>query len=72
MPRIGRIKFSETDAWYHLHARIAGHKGDYCLSEGGPMRRLIQLIEHYSAIYFCEVAAFCVLGSHYLCAAAHK
>ena len=29
------------------------------------MRRLIQLIEHYSAIYFCEVAAFCVLGSHY-------
>jgi len=29
------------------------------------MRRLIQTIEHYSAIYFCEVAAFCVMGNHY-------
>jgi REP element-mobilizing transposase RayT len=26
---------------------------------------LVQLIEHFSAIYFCEVAAFCILGNHY-------
>ncbi|RLE29324.1 MAG: hypothetical protein DRJ61_14825 [Acidobacteria bacterium] len=65
MPRIGRIKFSNGDAWYHLYSRIAGHKGEYPLSEPGPTRRLVGLIEHYSAIYFCEVAAFCVLGNHY-------
>jgi len=29
------------------------------------MRRLIQTIEHFSAIYFCETAAFCVMGNHY-------
>jgi REP element-mobilizing transposase RayT len=29
------------------------------------VRRLIQLIKHFSAIYFCEVAAFCVMGNHY-------
>ena len=65
MPRIGRIKFSNSDAWYHLYSRIAAHKGEYPLSEVAPTRRLIDLIKHYSAIYFCEVAAFCVMGNHY-------
>ena len=65
MPRVGRIKFNENDAWYHLYSRIAAHKGEYPLSEPAPMRRLIQIIEHFSAIYFCEVAAFCVMGNHY-------
>lgn len=65
MPRIGRMKFPETDAWYHLCSRIAAHRGVYPLSEAVPTRRLIQTIEHFSAIYFCEVAAFCVMGNHY-------
>lgn len=65
MARIGRVKFNESDAWYHLCSRVAAHKGVYPLSEPAPMRRLIQIIEHYSAIYFCEVAAFCVMGNHY-------
>ncbi len=65
MARVARMKFSETDAWYHLYSRIAAHKGDYCLSEATPTRRLIDLIEHFSSIYFCEVAAFCVMGNHY-------
>ena len=29
------------------------------------MRRLIQIVEHYSTIYFCDVASFCVMGNHY-------
>jgi putative transposase len=65
MPRIGRVKSTETDAWYHLYSRIAAHKGVYPLSEAVPTRRLIDLIKHFSTIYFCEVAAFCVMGNHY-------
>ena len=65
MPRIGRVKFTETDAWYHLYSRIAAHKGVYPLSESVPTRRLVDLIKHFSSIYFCEVAAFCVMGNHY-------
>lgn len=65
MPRIGRLKFPQKDAWYHLYSRVAAYKGDYPLLDAVPMRRLIETIRHYSAIYFCEVAAFCVMGNHY-------
>jgi len=65
MARKTRFKFNETDAWYHLYSRIAAHRGVYPLSGAVPTRRLIGLIDHFSAIYFCEVAAFCVMGSHY-------
>ncbi len=65
MTRIGRIKFTETDAWYHLYSRVAAHKGVYPLLHAVPMRRLIKTIEHFSAIYFCDPAAFCVMGNHY-------
>ncbi len=65
MPRIGRLKYPENDAWYHLYSRVAAFRGEYPLSEAVPMRRLLQTIEHYSAIYFCEAAAFCIMGSHY-------
>ena len=65
MPRFGRLKYTETDAWYHLYSRVAAHKGENPLSEAVPMRRLIQTIEHSSAIYFCEVAALCVMGSRH-------
>ncbi|MFV2073340.1 MAG: hypothetical protein ACC742_11910, partial [Thermoanaerobaculales bacterium] len=66
------MKYSEQDSWYHLHSRIAGHRGEYPLAEATPTRRLIETIEHFSRIYFCEVAGFSVMGNHYLCAAAHK
>ncbi len=65
MPRIGRLKFTQTDAWYHLYSRVAAFKGEYPLLEAVPMHRLIDTIRHFSAIYFCEVAAFCVMGNHY-------
>ena len=72
MARVARFKVSNQDAWYHLHSRIAGCRGEYPLSEKLPTRKLIELIEHFSKIYFCSVAAFSVMGSHFLCAAAHK
>ena len=65
MSRIPRLKVEHDDGWYHLCSRIAAHKGEYPLSERAPMRRLLQIVEHYSQIYFCEVAAFCVMGNHY-------
>ncbi len=65
MPRIGRLKPTGADAWYHLYGRVTAYKGEYPLLEAVPMRRLIDTIRHYSAIYFCEVAAFSVMGNHY-------
>jgi len=65
MARVARIKFSEEDAWYHLHSRIACHQGEFPLSEATPTRRLIDTIEHFSKIYYCEVSAFSVMGNHY-------
>ncbi len=65
MPRTARMKDMELGAWYHIHSRIAGHAGEYPLSAAAPTRRLLEIIEHYSRIYFCEVAAFSVMGNHY-------
>jgi REP element-mobilizing transposase RayT len=65
MARVARLKYSEQDAWYHLHSRIAGREGEFPLSEAVPTRRLIETIEHFSRVYFCEVAAFSVMGNHY-------
>jgi len=65
MARLARIKFSDRDTWYHLYSRIAGHRGEYPLLEGIARRRLIETIKHFSTIYFCDVAAFSVMGNHY-------
>jgi REP element-mobilizing transposase RayT len=65
MARVARVKFSDQDAWYHLHNRIAGHQGEFPLSDPAPTRRLIETIRHFSRIYFCEVAGFTVMGNHY-------
>jgi len=62
---MARIKFTDRDAWYHLHCRVSGRRGEFPLSDAAPTRRLIETIEHFSRIYFCEVAAFCVMGNHY-------
>lgn len=65
MARLGRLKAKEADAWYHLYGRVAAFQGEYPLSDAAAMRRLMKTIEHYSAVYFCEVASFCVMGNHY-------
>ena len=65
MARLARFKVSDADAWYHMHSRIAGCRGEFPLSEQLPRRKLIELLQHYSKAYFCEIAAFSVMGSHY-------
>lgn len=65
MARVARLKFSGQDGWYHIHSRVAGCRGEYPLSSPAATRRLIEMIEHFSRVYFCEVAGFCVMGNHY-------
>ncbi|HHQ49025.1 MAG TPA: hypothetical protein ENK19_09120, partial [Acidobacteria bacterium] len=65
MARVARFKISGAEAWYHVHSHISGCRGEFPLSEKAVTRRLIGLIEHFTSIYFCEVAAFCVMGNHY-------
>jgi len=65
MSRLPRLKFTGVDTWYHLYSRIAGHQGEYPLADPLPRRQLIGTIRHFASFYFCEVAAFCVMGNHY-------
>ena len=65
MARVARFKISGAQAWYHVHSHICGWRGEFLLSDKAVTRRLIGLIEHFTSIYFCEVAAFCVMGNHY-------
>ena len=65
MARMARIKFTDRDAWYHLYCRVSARRGEFPLSGVAPTRRLIETIEHFSRIYFCEVAGFSVMGNHY-------
>jgi REP element-mobilizing transposase RayT len=65
MARMMRLKNTSVATWYHLHARIAGRKGEYPLADPLAQRKLIETIRRYAAVYFCEVAAFAVMGNHY-------
>ena len=65
MARMARFKVSQQEAWYHLYSRICGSKDDYPLMEPSSRKRLIDLIHHYSSVYFCEVSTFCIMGNHY-------
>ncbi len=65
MARMARLKFTDRDAWYHLYCRVSARRGEFPLSDMASTRRLIETIEHFSRIYFCEVAAFSVMGNHY-------
>jgi len=62
---MARLKLSGREAWYHVHSRIAGRRGEFVLAEPAPTRRLIEIIQHFSGVYFCQVAAFTVMGNHY-------
>ena len=65
MARMARIKAEDQAAAYHLYGRIAGVEGDYSLAKPLCRKKLIELIKHYSEAYCSQVAALCVMGSHY-------
>lgn len=65
MPRLARLKVDESDAWYHVCARVAAKRGEYPIEETLCQQTFVRLLKHYSSIYFCDVAGFCVMGNHY-------
>ena len=65
MSRLPRIKADGEQGWYHLHARVAGVRGRYPLQETACRRKLSDLLQRFSGLYMCEMAAFCVMGNHW-------
>jgi hypothetical protein len=65
MARLPRIKALDEQGWYHLHSRVAGVRGDYPLAEPACRRKLIELLRHFTSLYCCAMAAFCVMGNHW-------
>jgi len=65
MARLARFKAADAAAWYHVHGRVAGCRGEFPLSEPLAQRRLMELLQRYCTAYFCQAAAFSVMGTHY-------
>lgn len=56
---------SEEDAFYHICTRISGSPGRYPLQKRKSARRLIETIRFFVQIYFCQLVAYEIMGSHY-------
>ena len=65
MPRMARIKDSTRSSWYHLYARVAGPRDHRPLAEPGARDALLRILRRYTAVYFCRVAGFSIMGNHY-------
>lgn len=65
MPRSARLKLQDIDAWYHLCAHAATRHGEFPLADPLVRFKLLDLIKHYAAIYFCHFAALNVMGNHW-------
>lgn len=65
MARLRRFKTEGCETWFHLSARVAALRGEHPLAGGVFAERLRGLIQHYTRVYFCSVAGFCVMGNHY-------
>ncbi|NOY70811.1 MAG: hypothetical protein GXP14_00290 [Gammaproteobacteria bacterium] len=62
MPRKPRLIVEGEAAVYHVMSRTA--LDGFVLGDA-EKDHLLQLIQHYSAIYFAEVLSFCVMGNHF-------
>ena len=65
MPRLPRVKVEDEDGWYHLWNSANGQKRAFPLQDDVVRTEFIRLLRFYSGIYFCGVAAFQVMGSHF-------
>jgi len=65
MPRTARLKLEESDAWYHLCARAAAKHAEYPLADPLVRFKLLDLVQHYAAIYFCKFSALNIMGNHW-------
>jgi REP element-mobilizing transposase RayT len=60
-----RLKVTDGEGWYHVFSRAACEKGVYPLDKELCRRHFMTLIKYYSRAYFCDIAAFCIMGNHY-------
>jgi putative transposase len=65
MARMRRLKVLDGEGWYHVYSRAACEKGVYPLEKELCRRKFVSLMQYYSHAYFCDIAAFCVMGNHY-------
>ena len=65
MARMRRLKVEDGEGWYHVYSRAACEKGFYPLEKDICRHKFISLIKYYSRAYFCDIAAFCIMGNHY-------
>ena len=59
------MKVVDGEGWYHVYSRAACEKGVYPLEKELCRRKFVSLMKYYSKAYFCDIAAFCVMGNHY-------
>ena len=65
MARMRRLKVVDGEGWYHVYSRAACEKGVYPLEKELCRKKFITFLKYYSRAYFCDVAAFCIMGNHY-------
>lgn len=65
MPRQPRLKTPELDTCYHVRSRVAGSLHWYPLQEPAVQEFFLRLLRRLVSLYFCELASFALLGSHY-------
>jgi REP element-mobilizing transposase RayT len=65
MPRLPRLKVEDQDGWYHLWNCANGQKRAFPLQDDVVRAEFIRILKFYARIYFCGVAAFQVMGSHF-------
>jgi len=62
MPRKPRLVVEGESAVYHVMSRTA--LDGFVLGDA-EKDHLLQLIQHYSAVYFAEILSFCIMGNHF-------
>ena len=60
-----RLKVVDGEGWYHVYCRTACEKGVYPLEKELCKKKFVSLMKYYARAYFCNIAAFCVMGNHY-------
>jgi len=65
MARMPRGIELDHEGQYHLRGQAAGPKGHYPLQDKANAEKLLEIIRHFTALYFCAVAGLELMGSHY-------
>jgi len=65
MARMPRGIELDREGQYHLRGQAAGPKGHYPLQQEANAEKLLEIIRHFTALYFCAVAGLELMGSHY-------